>query len=390
MRTVIRNGRVILGDGGLVNADIVIEDGWVAAVGSAAAVEPALTIDAAGRLVAPGIVDIHGDSFEMQVQPRPGTRFPLDLALGETSRQFAVNGITTAFLAQGCSWEGGLRGTDQATAMVEWRRRALHAAGAAGGVDVRLHIRHEIHNVDAVPMLIGWLQAGDVDLVVFNDHLADYEGRLDNPGYLEFWAGKAGATVPEFCARIRAARAAEDQVAESLHRLVAAAARRGVKVGSHDDESPAAHDRYAAMGATIAEFPLDVPTAAHARRLGHPVVMGAPNVVRGGSSAGNVSALDVVASGNCSALCSDYYLPALLHAAFRVAAELGRPIEAAWPLISAGPAEAAGLDDRGRIAPGLRADLVIVDEAARSGPEVVATLVAGRLVHARADALPVR
>lgn len=389
MKTIIRNGRVVIGDGGLVEADVVVEDGLIAAIEPVGAVAGAMEIDAAGQLVAPGIVDVHGDSFEMQVQPRPGTRFPLDLALGETARQFAGNGITTAFLAQGCSWEGGIRGTDQAGAMVEWRRRALERTQASPGVDIRLHIRHEIHNVDAVPMLVEWLENGDVDLIVFNDHLADYESRLEQPDRLAFWAGKADATVPEFCARVRNARASEHRVADSLQRLVATAACRGVRVGSHDDESPAVHDRYSAMGATVAEFPLNVPTAAHARQRGHPVVMGAPNVVRGGSSTGNVSALDVIASGNCTALCSDYYLPALLHAAFRVAATFDWPIEKAWPLISAGPADAAGLSDRGRIAAGLRADLVIVD-AAEARPEVLATLVAGRLVHARHDTLPGR
>jgi alpha-D-ribose 1-methylphosphonate 5-triphosphate diphosphatase len=386
VRTLVRNGQVILNGGALEHVDVLVEDGSIAALDPTGDWPDALTIDAAGKLVAPGIVDVHGDSFETQVQPRPKARFPLDLALRETARQFAMNGITTAYLAQGCSWEGGIRGTEQAAAMVAWRRHTRDTRG----VDIRLHIRHEIHNLDAVPMLAAWMENGDVDLVVFNDHLADYQGRLDRPETLQFWAAKAGTTVPQFIDRIRAAAAAAPQIEGSLRQIAIVAAARGIRIGAHDGESPAMHDRYVALGASLAEFPLDLDTAAHARFLGHPVVMGAPNVVHGSSTAGNVSALDVVAAGFCSALCSDYYLPAVLQAAFRVAEVLGRPIAAVWPLISTGPAAAVGLTDRGRIAPGLRADLVIVDDTDAAAPEVVATMAAGRLAYARAEVLPGR
>lgn len=385
MSLLIRGGLVLHADGRLRDGDVLVLDGTIATLDAAAsdAAAQTLVLDAAGRLVLPGIVDVHGDSFEMQIQPRPGTRFPLDLALADVRRHFAVNGITTGFLAQGLSWEGGLRGTEQATAMVAWRRRQR----SMPGVDLRLHLRHEIHNVAAEARLLEWLAEGDVDLVVFNDHLADYEGRIGDASRLDFWAAKAGASIAEFVERIRAARAAESEVEGSLRRLADAAAQHGVPLGSHDDESPALHDHYAAIGTHIAEFPLTLTTARHARSLGHPVIMGAPNIVRGGSSAGNVSAIDIVADGSCTALCSDYYLPALAAAPFRIAAELSRPIEAVWSLVSSGPAEAAGLEDRGRLAPGRRADIVILDPEGGS-PSILATIAGGRVAHAAAPVLP--
>jgi len=379
MTILIRNGRVLGADGRLTEGTILVEGTQITTLDAPASAQgaDARVIDAAGALVLPGIVDLHGDSFEMQVQPRPGTNFPLDLALLETAQQFAVNGITTGYLAQGLSWEGGLRGTEQAGAMVEWRRQAQRYSA----VDIRLHIRHEIHNIEAVPRLVSWLGAGEVDFVVFNDHLADYESRIDEPSRLDFWAGKAGASVPEFLARIRAARAAEGEVEPALRMIAAAAEAAGVPLGSHDDDAPATHDHYVALGARIAEFPLTRATAAHAFSLGHPVIMGAPNVVRGGSSAGNVSAQDIVADGHCTALCSDYYLPALLAAPFRLARELGFALEAIWPIVSGGPAAAAGLADRGRLAPGLRADIVIVDDCAAPRPQVRATIAGGVLAY---------
>jgi alpha-D-ribose 1-methylphosphonate 5-triphosphate diphosphatase len=151
---------------------------------------------------------------------------------------------------------------------------------------------------------------------------------------------------------------------------------------SHDDEMPEMRQRFAALGCNISEFPLDRATAEAARALGNEVVMGSPNVLRGGSHCGRLGAADSVAGGLCSILCSDYYYPAPLHATFRLVAQGIVDIEEAWRLVSANPAKAVGLVDRGEIAPGKRADLVVVDDSDPDFPRVVATLVAGKMVYA--------
>jgi alpha-D-ribose 1-methylphosphonate 5-triphosphate diphosphatase len=156
---------------------------------------------------------------------------------------------------------------------------------------------------------------------------------------------------------------------------------------SHDDETPEMRRRYAALGCDISEFPLDRATAEAARDLGSPIVLGSPNVLRGGSHCGRLSAADSVAAGLCTILSSDYYYPAPLHAAFRLVADGVVGLEQAWRLVSVNPAKAVGLDDRGEIAPGKRADLIIVDDSDPAYPRVVATFVAGRVAYAASDDL---
>ena len=138
---------------------------------------------------------------------------------------------------------------------------------------------------------------------------------------------------------------------------------------------------FRAQGVGIAEFPVNEETAREAAGGGDFIVFGAPNVVRGGSHTGWTRAADMIAKGLCSILASDYYYPAQLLAAFRLAADGVLPLAEAWDLISASPAEAAGLLDRGILAEGYRADIVLVDDELPLRPRIVAVIAAGRLVH---------
>jgi len=158
-----------------------------------------------------------------------------------------------------------------------------------------------------------------------------------------------------------------------------------VRIGSHDDATPDDRARYRALGANIAEFPTSAEAVEAARAAGEPVILGAPNVVRGGSHGRGVSARAMVAAGLCDALASDYHYPALHHAAFALVDE-GMALAEAWALISAHPARIMGLADRGTLAPGSRADLVIVEQATR---RIVGTMVAGRFAYL-ADPLAAR
>jgi alpha-D-ribose 1-methylphosphonate 5-triphosphate diphosphatase len=155
---------------------------------------------------------------------------------------------------------------------------------------------------------------------------------------------------------------------------------------SHDDTSPERRRWFRALGCRLAEFPTTVETAEDAASHGDDVVLGAPNVVRGGSHTGWIDATEMIARGLCSVLASDYYYPAPLLAAFTLVKRDVLPFAQAWALVSQTPANAVRLTDRGDIAPGRRADLIIVDASTAEQPQVVATIVAGRVVHlARAD-----
>jgi alpha-D-ribose 1-methylphosphonate 5-triphosphate diphosphatase len=155
---------------------------------------------------------------------------------------------------------------------------------------------------------------------------------------------------------------------------------------SHDDTSPQQRGWFRSLGCRLAEFPTTVETAEDAASQGDDIVLGAPNVVRGGSHTGWIDATEMIRRGLCSVLASDYYYPAPLLAAFALAARGVVPLEQAWMLVSQTPANAVRLADRGEIALGRRADLVIIDPSTPEQPRVVATIVAGRVVHlAQAD-----
>ena len=173
-------------------------------------------------------------------------------------------------------------------------------------------------------------------------------------------------------------RSREDEVAGTIGRLAAVALSANVPMASHDDESPADRNRYARMGCRISEFPKNEITAQTARDAGQDIVMGAPNVVRGGSHLSAASAAHLVAKDLCTILTSDYYYPSLAQAAFRLVRDGICDLAKAWKLISENPAKAAWLDDRGVLAAGKRADVVLIDDRNRQLPRIVATIAAGK------------
>jgi alpha-D-ribose 1-methylphosphonate 5-triphosphate diphosphatase len=192
---------------------------------------------------------------------------------------------------------------------------------------------------------------------------------------------RCGITSEEFNSLVERVMSREDEVAGSIARLAEAARAARVRMLSHDDDTPAMRQAFRAKGVAIAEFPVNEETAREAASGGDFIVFGAPNVVRGGSHTGWTRAADMIAKGLCSVLASDYYYPAQLLAAFRLVADGVLPLPQAWDLVSAAPARAAGLADRGTIAEGRRADIILVDDRAPLRPRLVAVITKGRLVH---------
>jgi alpha-D-ribose 1-methylphosphonate 5-triphosphate diphosphatase len=373
MDICIAGGRVLLEDGAEI-ADIHIDAGAIAGVGQDAGA--ACTLDAAGLLVLPGIVDIHGDAFERQMMPRPRVDFPVDVALLESDRQALANGITTVFHGVTWSWEGGLRGADNARAILAGIERLRPRLGA----DTRFHLRHETYNLDAEAEIAGWIGGRRIDVIAFNDHMSGIVETASRTHKLAPMVERSGLTQADFLALVDRTKARADEVPASITRLAAAAKASDVPLLSHDDTSPAQRRWYRALGCRLAEFPTTIEIAEDAASHGDHVVLGAPNVVRGGSHTGWIDATQMVGRGLCTVLASDYYYPAPLLAAFALVSRGVLPLERAWPLVAGTPAKAVGLHDRGGIMPGRRADLILVDAAAER-PHVIATIVAGRIVH---------
>jgi alpha-D-ribose 1-methylphosphonate 5-triphosphate diphosphatase len=365
----IVGGQVLLPETGLEFTDLSLDEGRIAAIGAASARR---TFDARGLLVLPGIVDIHGDAFERQVQPRPGVDFAPDIALRDTEAQLLANGITTAFHGITLSWEPGLRSLEAWRALVD----AMQAERFV--CDMRVHLRWEAFNLAALDTALSDIAAGRVHLLAFNDHTPAILRRVADPVTAAKYSDRAAMNVAEFRALAERIGAQADDVPVALDRIGTAARAAGLAMASHDDESIAMREAHRARGATICEFPVAEEVAVAAREAGDWVVMGSPNVVRGRSHLGWASAARMAEAGICTVLCSDYFYPAMLRAALILAGRGVLDLPRAWNLISANPAAAAGLADRGRIAPGLRADLVLLDpEEAR----VVATLVCGRIAY---------
>src|SRR5882672_10310843 len=247
--------------------------------------------------------------------------------------------------------------------------------------DTRFHLRHETYNLDAEDEIGQWLAAGRINLFAFNDHMDSTVASLSKPQKRNRMVERTGLSGEAFDQLVERIVCRADAVPGSIARLAEIARDAGVRMLSHDDDSPAMRKAYRAQGVEIAEFPVNEETAREASAGGDAIVFGAPNVVRGGSHTGWTKASDMIAKGLCSVLASDYYYPAQLLAAFRLAADGVLPLAQAWQLISAAPARAAGLTDRGVLAPGHRADVILVDDEVPLRPRIVAVIAAGRLVH---------
>ena len=388
MSLTIENARVLTPDGELGCRSVTIDGETVGCLGD----RPRSTghrggrrggrhgehWSAAGALLLPGIVDLHGDGFERQIMPRPGVHIDLDIALHDTDRQMIASGITTALHAVTCSWEPGLRGRETVRRLLD----AIERLGPAFACDTRVHLRHETYNLEAEQEIAAWLADGRVALLAFNDHMEHIRNECAQAAALARYADRSGLSMDAFTALLDRVAGRAQEVRPAIERLARAARDAGIPGASHDDEAPETRRWFSGLKVDICEFPPDAETARTALALGGAVVMGAPNVIRGGSHAGRLPAAEASRRGLCSILTSDYYYPSVLCAPFRPVRDGIMALPEAWALVSHNPARVLGFDDRGEIAPGQRADLIVVDDSDPSLPRVTAAFVAGRAVYA--------
>jgi alpha-D-ribose 1-methylphosphonate 5-triphosphate diphosphatase len=374
MAWIIEGGKTLRGTE-LLADDLFVANGVIAEN----PVRDARRFDASGLLVMPGLVDIHGDAHERQFQPRPGIGFPATLAMRDSAAQLISCGITTAYLGVTLSWEPGLRSLDA------WRgmKATLREMKGSSATDLRVHLRFEADNFDALEDALADIASGDVHLLGFNDHTPSIVKKLGNLDDVAKYAGRAGMKADAFMAMAQQVYARRDEVPAARTRLAEAAANADIPMLSHDDDSIERRALFRAHGARICEFPITEEVAADARTANEAVVMGAPNVVRGGSHLGWASAAPLAERGLVNVLASDYFWPAMMESAFIMAGRGVLDLPRAWALVSANPAEACGLQDRGRLEAGLRGDVVVVDEARRAP---VAVFAEGRLAWLAAEA----
>ena len=360
-------GGMVLRNGELHPQDLHLVEGLVVETAS----DPQV-LDATGLWILPGIIDVHGDAIERIIMPRPGVTFPLSLALEEADRQMLSNGITTAFHGLTVSWEPGLRSLATARAFVD----ALEAADLA--CDTRINFRWETFALDAVEDVIGWFHRFPGCIFSLNDHTTTHLGLGPSARKIVRMAERNGFTPEECVARIAEVAIRMEEVPDAVLRITQAACEAGLPLFAHDETTSSMRKEHRALGIRVSEFPMTEETAATARQGGEHVVLGAPNVLRGGSQNDAVDAASAIHGGLGTVLASDYYYPSQMRAAF-VLADQGLPFASAWDCISASAADAVGLNDRGRLDHGLRADVIVVCPHTRT---VRAVFVAGeRRLH---------
>ncbi len=365
---------------GVIDGAVDIEGGVIAALRPGA--RPAGAADLAGDFLIPGIVDVHTDHVEAHVFPRAGVQWDFLNALMAHDAVVIAGGTTTVLdsLCVGASMKRPER-RDLLVPLVA----ALERGRAEGlfRADHLLHLRCEICDPDTIALTDATITSPLVRLVSVMDHTPGDRQSLDP----ERWLGRMAKDMALEMTEARAAMAelldrSARVGAEVRAHVVARARAAGLRLMSHDDRTPAQVDQARAEGATVSEFPTTLEAAAHARAQGLAVVMGAPNLLRGGSQSGNVSLRALLEADLCDVLSSDYIPRSPLDAAFAIGfdANLPQDLARAIAMVTEAPARLAGLTDRGRIAPGLRADLV---QVRRTGAHnhVVAVWREGRRVY---------
>lgn len=371
---LIENVHVLAGEGWLENTRVYLCDGRIQAIGSDAPDQAEQRIDGRSGYLLPGMIDLHGDAFERHITPRTGTVFPLDLALSANDASLVANGITTFFYSITDGFEPGPR----SRATVRELLNTLEAMAPRFRCQARVHIRHEQANTDDHGELIQWLDTGRVHLLSLNDHLPPMDNERKIERYLDGLRRRVAMTPEETQDFLEGLQNRREPGAVQIRELARVAHRTGISLASHDDMGPEDVDRNRELGTAIAEFPMDAATARASREAGAAVLMGAPNLVRGGSHVGAISVKEAIAESLVDILCSDYHYPSLFRAPFLAAEQELITLPQAWKLVSENPARAAGMGGhKGRIAPGYDADLLLLDRLDGLPLSIRATVIGG-------------
>lgn len=352
----LRNARVVTA-GEVVRGSVQVRGGCIVAVDTGTGLAGA---DLEGDYLLPGLVELHTDNLERHLMPRPKVSWPELPALLAHDAEVAAAGITTVFdaLGVGDADPQAVRAQNLAPLL-----RALDAAADAAllRAEHRVHARIELAAPNACALFEPFVKHARVGLLSLMDHTPGQRQWEDIEQARVYYCGKKGWSESEFERMLAASRELQARHAEPNRRFFRDwARRRAVPLASHDDTRAEHVAEAHADGATICEFPTRLEAARAARGRGMTIVAGAPNLVRGASHSGNVAALELARHGLLDALSSDYVPASLLVGAFRLVAQAGFTVAQAVARVSLNPARAAGLADRGQIAPRQRADLVRV------------------------------
>lgn len=354
---VLSNARIVLEDQ-IVHGSVLIRDGLIADISTGPS---ALGEDFEGDYLLPGLVELHTDHLESHYSPRPGVRWMKVAAIQAHDAQIVTSGITTVFdcLRMGSDEDGGFE---------KGEMRAMAQALAEAGRENRLraehliHLRCEVSTQDVLEHFDEFEDDPQVRLVSLMDHAPGQRQFQTMEQYTLYYKTKRGLSDEAFATFVARQQDLSARYAAPHRAAIASAcAARGIAIASHDDATLDHVEEARGFGVKLAEFPTSIEAARASHDAGMSVLMGAPNIVRGKSHSGNIAARDLAAAGVLDVLSSDYVPLSLIHAPFVLSDELENvSLPQAISMVTATPARTVGLDDRGRIATGLRADLVRV------------------------------
>lgn len=355
---VFSNARLVLADR-VVDGHLVVRDGRIAEIGEGATAVPGEDLE--GDYLIPGLVELHTDHLEGHYSPRPGVVWNAIAAVQAHDAQIAASGITTVFdcLRMGSDEDGGFRPGQMRVladaiekAQDDDRLRAEHL----------LHLRCEVSASDVLDSFADFENDPRVRLASLMDHAPGQRQFQSMEQYTLYYKTKRGLTDEQFDRFVKSRQEQSARNSARHRRAISAHCRAsGVTLASHDDATLEHVEEAIADGVRLAEFPTSFAAAKASHEAGLSVLMGAPNVVRGGSHSGNIAASDLARAGILDVLSSDYVPSSLLQSVFHLVEEVETvTLPQAIALVTATPARTVGLDDRGGIATGKRADLVRV------------------------------
>jgi alpha-D-ribose 1-methylphosphonate 5-triphosphate diphosphatase len=374
---IIENADIVTPSGILAGSSMKIDAGVISEIKEGSIKSGGKRIDARGTYIIPGFVDLHSDAIEKEIEPRPNACFPKNVAIVELDKKLAACGVTTIFHALSfAEGEIGVRSNKMAAEII----REIDRLAPKLSIKTKVHARFEITDASAVPYLDELLNRGQIHLLSFMDHTPG-QGQYKDVASFKNYFGKVYKKSDEELDRIIDRKlGAQKDSRDCVEHVINLCVSLSRPMASHDDDTPERIRWLKEKHIVISEFPVNRETLETAKEMDIFTCLGAPNVLRGNSQVGNLSARDALSAGYGDMLCSDYSPMTILHAVFAIASNGIRPLHEAVNLVSLNPARAVGIADMtGSIQEGKAADFSIIgtiDEI----PKILRTYVSGKEV----------
>jgi alpha-D-ribose 1-methylphosphonate 5-triphosphate diphosphatase len=380
---IIHNGKIITEEEILVGHAIVVEGEVIHGIipeDDVMNYPGAELINAKGGYISPGFIDIHSDYIESIVSPRPTSMMNVNISLREAEKILISHGITTMF--HSLSFYGEDVFIHKPMRIPKNVQRLVDAIDATHNelhlIRHRLHARFEIDNIDEVDRLVENIENDKVHLLSFMDHTPGQGQYRDLEVYRDTLKGYREITDEEVNVIIKERQSTQLLTIEKMKEVTELAISKNIAVASHDDDDIKKLDLVKSLGTTISEFPVTLEVAKKAKEIGLQTIVGAPNVLLGGSHSGNLSAAEAIENNCADILCSDYYPPSLLHAIFELNEKYGNDLHRMFMMVTLNPAKAVQIDkELGSIKPGKKADLIVIERMSDGFPMLTTTMVNG-------------